>query len=450
LLGRAVSWQVVAALLLGAGLHALLMRRLRLGVLVLVALVAVPLLPIPGAASRAALADNATSLAVSSAAAGASSDKPLTPPELEEALLRFYDFEQARAVRLPDTRRDPPFDLVFLSVCSLAWDDLRASGLDESLLLKRFDLVFRQFNSAASYSGPAVLRLLHAGCGQGPQHTLYEPASERCYLFQRLTDAGWRSALLLNHDGHFDHFADALKMQGGTGLTPVDNRDAPVAMRSFDGTPIYGDYDLLSRWWQRQTQAGKSSGASDGRRAKHVALLYNTISLHDGNRVPGMASNDSLQTWKPRAQKLFSDFDRFFTLVEQSGRPTVVVLVPEHGAGLRGDALQIQGMREYPTPRITNVPAGIALFNMGRRPAGQVPIQMQQATSYTSMLAMVSALLSTDGRTPWDKLGQMARALPAEPWVAENDKTVVMKLGGRLYMRDSEGESSWAEYPSDK
>ena len=41
--------------------------------------------------------------------------------------------------------------------------------LDNLALLSRFDFVFKNFNSAASYSGPAAIRVLRADCGQ-PTH----------------------------------------------------------------------------------------------------------------------------------------------------------------------------------------------------------------------------------------------------------------------------------------
>lgn len=44
-----------------------------------------------------------------------------------------------------------------------------------------------------------------------------------------------------------------------------------------------------------------------------VALYYNTVSLHDGNRIEGVASRSSLDTYKPRLSKLLADFDQFLT-----------------------------------------------------------------------------------------------------------------------------------------
>lgn len=451
LLGRIVSWQVIGALLLGAGLHALLSRRLRLGAVAIAGLLAVPLLPLLHAHAPAgepeAMEDVARRVMQSdgaplpaAAVASATLGPVLDDKALDQFLSTFYQQEREKAVTLPSARDGTPaFDLVFLSVCSLAWDDIVSSGMDGASLLRRFDLVFRQFNSAASYSGPAVLRLLHGSCGQTPQHMLYEASPPVCYLFRQLESAGYEPALLLNHDGHFDHFSEQLKEQGGMGLKPLDNRGAPVAMHSFDGTPIFSDYDLLARW-ANAGGARKTGGAPR-------ALLYNTISLHDGNRVAGYGSVSSTQTWKPRAEKLFSDFERFFALIEQSGRPTVVVLIPEHGAAIHGDAVQIPGLREYPTPRITHVPAGVALLGFGNKPPGQQPVYVDQVASYTSLVGVVSALLRSP-TDPWSTLERVAPAIPPMQWVAENAQTIAVREGGRLYLKTAEGQ--WSRYGADR
>lgn len=454
LAGRVVSWQVIGALLLGAGLHALLARQLRLGAVAIVGLLVVPLLPLlpvhggtPAVSmeevARRALqptsgASDETAAPPPAQASAPTSTAPMQGRDLDRWLEAFYERERNKAVALPTAREaTPAFDLVFLSVCSLAWDDITSAGMSGAPFLRHFDLVFRQFNSAASYSGPAVLRLLHGSCGQGPQHTLYEPSPPACYLFRRLEQAGYDPALLMNHDGHFDHFADQLRQQGGMGLKPVDNRGAPVAMHAFDDTPIYSDFDLLARWWR-----GNKPGSTG-----HRALLYNTISLHDGNRVAGFGSVSSTQTWRPRAEKLFADFERFFTLVEQSGRPTVVVLVPEHGAAIHGDAMQIPGLREYPTPRITHVPAGVALLGFSDKPAGRQPVYIDQVTSYTALVGVVAALLHQP-QQPWDTLQQVAAAIPPTQWVAENDQTLVVREGGHVYVRSRDGQ--WSRYAAER
>ena len=42
--------------------------------------------------------------------------------------------------------------------------------------------------------------------------------------------------------------------------------------------------------------------------------------------------------------------------LDKAGRKAVVVVVPEHGAALRGDRMQIAGLREFATPSVTTVP----------------------------------------------------------------------------------------------
>lgn len=429
LAGRLVSWPLILGLLAGLLLYTLLARRLRMTSLVFAGLLAVLLLPAPGAGDARALAAGrmATEL----------DPRPLKLAQVDAALEEHYDSERSKRVQLPlAAARRPQFDLVLLSVCSLAWDDLEQVGLRSAALLQRLDVVFRQFNSAASYSGPAVLRLLHGTCGNTPQRSLYQPAPETCYLFHGLEQAGYEPALLLNHDGRFGHFSDQLKGEGGMGRPPEPLGGARVAMHSFDGTAIYDDYERLSGWWQQRLR-----GIGDG----HLAVLYNTITLHDGNRVPGLEGRSSLETYKPRAERLFADLQRFFQLIEASQRPTVVVLVPEHGAAVRGDPWQIAGMREFPLPRITHVPAGVALFGMGTaRGTRSGPVVVEQVASYSSLIALVASLMH-DGpaAATRERLEAVAQALPAVEWVAENDDAVVLRRAGKVFLRSA--DSGWRE-----
>jgi cellulose synthase operon protein YhjU len=352
--------------------------------------------------------------------------QPLGVAQLDEYLTHFYAGERGKVLRLP-TQGEPAFDLLILSVCSLSWDDIRYAGLQDAPLLRRLDVLFRNFNTVASYSGPAVLRLLHATCGQTPQAELYGAAPEACYLLRNLERAGYQPHLLLNHDGHFDGFAEQLRSASGVGLqTGASQPGVAVAMRSFDGTPILDDYALLGPWWQAHTGG-----------EQRVALLYNTISLHDGNQVPGLASRSSIDTYKPRVRKLFADLERLLAQIEAGGRPTVVVLVPEHGGAVAGEAGQIAGLRDYPTAGVTHVPAGVALFNLGpRRAPGQPPVVVEQVASYTSLFAVVASLLhgGVAAAAP-ERLAAVAQALPPIAWVGENEGALLVRQGGHSFLK---------------
>jgi cellulose synthase operon protein YhjU len=428
---RFVPLQALVAFALLVLAYVLLARRLRFASIALLGLLLVPVLP--GGSwwgpRVAPLPLNAGDGVVQAAQAG-----PLRLEQLEGALSGFYAEQRQKAVAMPSTGTPPPFDLVFLSICSLSWDDLDLMGLRQAPLLGQLDIVFRQFNSAASYSGPAVLRLLHGTCGQGPQSALYEGAPDECTLFRSLAAAGYQPALLLNHDGRFDKFAQQLQAQGGMGVLPADVSSAPVAMSAFDGSPIRGDYDVLAQWWR--TQPAAPGGA------RH-ALLYNTITLHDGNRVPGFKSQHSTETYKPRLTRLFADLERFIELVQASGRPTVIVLVPEHGGAVRGDAVQVSGLREIPTPAITHVPVGVKLVGF-KGYGGGSPLVVEQPSSYLALTTLIAGLLQAGDGIDRGGVESLLRTLPATEWVAENDGTVLLRREGRSYLRPPDGQ--WTEF----
>src|SRR4030095_11440414 len=49
-------------------------------------------------------------------------------------------------------------------------------ALDSHPLFASFDIVLKRFNAVSTYSGPAVIRLLRAGCGQPRHPVLYAAA----------------------------------------------------------------------------------------------------------------------------------------------------------------------------------------------------------------------------------------------------------------------------------
>jgi cellulose synthase operon protein YhjU len=195
----------------------------------------------------------------------------------DAALDGFYTRELKRAVPMPaQVGAGPDFDIIFLHICSLAQDDLDADNLANLPLLSRFDFLFKNFNSAASYSGPAAIRVLRAGCGQPTHKALYDPVGPQCYVMSDLKQLGFTPSLAMNHDGHFDNFMQEVQQNFNVqGITPFDNTHTRVAMRAFDETAIHSDGDVLQSWWQQRMALPD----------KRVALYYNTISLHDGNRL---------------------------------------------------------------------------------------------------------------------------------------------------------------------
>lgn len=420
LAGRFVSLPVLGMLGLAAVLFFVAARFVRTDALALAAILAVAPFQPPFSARPAV-------------AAKRSPGTQAVSPDV--ALKAFHEIEAGRRVDPPaSAAAGPPFDILIVHVCSLSWDDLEAIGLDQHPLLKGFDIVLRRFNTVSAYSGPAAIRLLRGNCGQQAHPELFQPPPEGCLLLAGLERAGFATNLAMNHDGHFDDFLQVLRGQSVT-ATPVPLAGVPAHLKAFDDSRVHDDFAVLQRWLERRQKD----------KAPRVAAFYNTVTLHDGNRLVGYAGKDSLETYKTRVATLLSDLDRFVQKLEASGRRTVVAIVPEHGAALRGEPAQIAGLREIPSPAITLVPVGLRVVGPGAKRVGE-PLAIDEPTSYLALAHLLAGFVE---RPPFGDEGfrpaDYAMDLPETPFVSESENTVVMRQGGRLLVRQD--KDAWRELP---
>lgn len=426
---RFINLKLVLALLLMLAIHWLLSRKLRMSTFAFLGILAAPWLGVlagVSAPSAPAPLGGATTAAAGAAPAISSAQ------ELDTALDVFYSRERQRRLRFsPAEAQSPPFDILVLQVCSLAWDDLDFAGQRQHPLLSRFDLRLNNFSAAASYSGPAAIRLLRSGCGQPPHETLYQDVDPACHLYDGLQSAGFVTQWAMNHDGVFGGMLADITERGGLKATLFPLDGLKPALRAFDGSPYYSDYEVLSAWWQQRQKLG----------VPRVALYYNTGTLHDGNRFLDGSHPGVQDSYRRRAGQLFEDLGRFFDLIQSSGRRAVVVMVPEHGANARGDRLQISGLREIPTPAIALVPVGVKL--VGRE--AQVAVQLDTPFSHFGLGSLLTSFITANPYLPGAQgMADYARNLPQTEYVAENDGTVVMRAGGRYWLRGADRQ--WSEY----
>lgn len=370
---------------------------------------------------------------------------------LNDELQQFYAAEAERRTEFAlEPGFEPDFDIVFLNICSVAWADLASVQLDQHPLLKTMDVVFDEFNAATSYSGPAVRRLLRANCGQSSHADLYEDAPSHCYMFEHLRQAGYQTAALLNHNGQFQDFIDDITMHDSL-PAPVVPDSLPPRWTAFDGSPIWGDYDVLNQWWRAQKPAEAPT-----------ALLYNSITLHDGNREATADGGGRSAPYASRGQAVLDDLLTFLNQLERSGQRVLVVFVPEHGAALEGDLMQISGMREIPTPDIAHVPVGLKLIGRstaagnetremqvgdgsGTSGAASGPYRVSGPSSYLALSELVGRLLRArvfdEPAVDWEAL--TADLLQTRP-ISENSGTVMMEHEGVPYVRM--GDREWITY----
>ncbi len=359
---------------------------------------------------------------------------PPTSANLNAWLSSFYQSEEKRSTKFPDAlpADAQPFELLVINICSLSNADIEAAGLMQHPLWSHFDIRFTNFNSATSYSGPAAIRLLRASCGQ-PSHTnLYQPAGNQCYLFDNLSKLGFAQQLMLDHNGVFGGFLKEIRDNGGVQSPLMDQSKLPVNLFSFDGSPVYDDLAVLKRWQESEGQGAE----------KRTATFFNILPLHDGNHYQGQSKTAD---YKARAQKLFDELDTFFTELEKSGRKVMVVVVPEHGAALQGDKMQVSGLRDIPSPSITHVPAAVKFFGM-KAPHQGAPIVIDQPSSYLAVSELVAR--AVDGKMfNEDSVDWQAytNSLPQTAPVSENSNAVVMQYQGKPYVRLNGGD--WVPYP---
>ena len=360
---------------------------------------------------------------------------PPTDANLSAYLEQFYQNESRRTVRFPDAlpADAQPFDLLVINICSLAWADLDAVNLSTSPLWSRFDYVFSNFNSATAYSGPASIRLLRASCGQPSHHNLYQSAGQQCYLFDDLARLGFTSQLAMDHTGEFGNYIGNLRDDADMKSPLMSQAGLGHELTSFDGSPIFNDGQLFTRWLENQEKAGTA----------RTATFFNLIPLHDGNRYVG--SNKSAD-YRSRATTLLNNLNTFMDQLEKSGRKVMLVVVPEHGAALVGDKMQISGLRDIPSPGITHIPVGVKFFGM-QAPHSASPMKIDAPSSYLAIAEMVSR--AVDGKvftSPSMDWKTFSANLPQTPLVSENENAVVMEYQGKVYIRLNGG--GWVPYPS--
>jgi len=316
--------------------------------------------------------------------------------------------------------------VIVLQICSLSWADLQYAKQSQHPTIRQADFVFENFNSATSYSGPAAIRLLRGKCGQTTHDALYSAANNSCMLFEQLRNVGFEVEMGLNHDGRFQDFSKLVKTNlGGKATELVAHDDVPAGVQAFDGSRVGRDGDYLRAWWNKRIQ---QSGPA-------VAYYYNSITLHDGNRLPNSNLN-SLNSYPLRLERMLNDIQSVLGEIRRSDRKALVVVVPEHGAGLTGEFGQLVGLRELPTPAITKVPVFGYWIAPGYTPASTGPVSVKQSVSYTALSELLARWLAQPAeqqqKPAWPVL---LSDLPDTRFVSQQGNITVMESQGSYWIK---------------
>lgn len=316
--------------------------------------------------------------------------------------------------------------MIVLQICSMSWTDLQYAKQSRHPLVQQADFMFENFNSATSYSGPAVIRLLRGKCGQTEHDSLYNRAADNCMLFDQLRSVGFEVEMGLNHNGRFQDFSKLVANNlGGTAKQRVAHNEVQIGVQAFDGSQVGRDGDYLRTWWKKRIEQGGPA----------VAYYYNSITLHDGNRVPNSQLN-SLESYPLRLERVLNDLQSVLGEIKRSDRKALVLVVPEHGAGLSGEYGQLVGLRELPTPSITKVPVFGYWIAPGyvASPAG--PIAVRQPTSYAALGELLNRWIAQPAEQQLNPAWPVLLSdLPSTRFVAQQGNITVMESQGSYWMK---------------
>ena len=114
------------------------------------------------------------------------------------------------------------------------------------------------------------------------------------------------------------------------------------------------------------------------------------------------------------------------------------------GAALRGDAMQISGMREIPSPALTRVPTAVKLIGPDTRREGDT-VYTDKPVSFLALASILARvfdeqLFSRASFAPGDWLSGM----PETERVSQNEGSTVIQVKGQTYL--SLDEKTWSEY----
>lgn len=348
---------------------------------------------------------------------------------IENYLQTFLELERQRIVTLPSSLPEnfTPFDIVIVNICSMATDDIEASKLLKHPLFRKFDFSFDTFNSVSSYSTPSSLRLLRSNCGQLTESQMYKERRSECELITSVEQLGYQSEVYFDHNGKYGDYLKTLHDLGGLKEKIYDLSKLSVKYNAFDGSAIRRDADLFRAY---------INNIADNGNVNNITFM-NLLSLHDGNRLAG---ENKSQSYAPRLKLLLDDLKDFIDGLRKSKRNTLFIMVPEHGAAIRGDKMQIAKLREIPTDKITRIPVGICFIGADRSRLNDSSKEhkTQRIKGFYSYLAISEIVKraiednvfaqNSDDKSKTDKLSDIFYDLPQTAFISESTNAYYMNF----------------------
>ena len=269
-------------------------------------------------------------------------------------------------------------------------------------------------------------------CGQMTESEIYSARRSDCEIMTSLESLGYQTHTFFDHDGAYGDYLNTLHDLAGLNDHLHTHKSWRDSYKAFDGSLLYSDKDLFDSYTEQVANGNVTPKAT----------FMNLLSLHDGNRYP---NENHGAPYEPRLSRMLEDINGFVTALSNSHRPTLLIMVPEHGAAIRGDKMQIAKLREIPTYSITNVPVLLKFFG-----APNTKKQRQSISgrfSYLALAEIINRSISLNVFSQDKALGTLDDVmtdLPQTAAVSEATNALYVEFPDQGYYMLKGGE--WSEY----
>ncbi len=349
---------------------------------------------------------------------------------------RFYeDFlkkERKRSIAFPkELKADQrPFNIVVLSLDNVSNSDLSLFEDNDVSVLKRFNLYLTGFNTATTDFNEAKLRLFESVCGQKERALLLDSKDSRCALSGRLSALGYSVAAFFNSRRDLNTLRSYLTAHTDFSALINPNTDLGKAMyRGADQLEIYNDEDIF-RGYLKFAHS----------RTHHIFAYIHSASLLNGNAFRGREVS-----YRDRLTTLLDKIDRFIVALDNSEKPTLLVMLPTAGAALKSDRTQLKGMRNIPSDSLTTGSIMVRFCGMKYPP---VTVASDAPVSYQAIAYIISKALS-DNIYKEDiplSLEAFTEDIPLTTPVSENEHSIFIKYLSRFFYKNKDEDTGWSEY----
>jgi hypothetical protein len=102
--------------------------------------------------------------------------------------------------------------------------------------------------------------------------------------------------------------------------------------------------------------------------------------------------------------------------------------LPKYGTGLRGDKMQVSGMRELPSPSISHIPVAVKIIGLGLLRSDAV-YHIKQPSSHQALSQLLSSIFDQKVfDTSLFRSAELSSNLPQTAIISQNEGSTIIEI----------------------